>query len=142
MPRSGIAGSYGSSIFSFLRNLHTVLHSGCILLQPKTYSKALPYESQLKHMSLSWTHKQLPCSTMYTATGLSPWGKVAGATVETSSSSWRPITCTEHSVFPSSAARDLHMHRLTCLPRKLAFQDICLPPCTCWVFGFERMSLD
>ena len=29
VPRTGIFGSYGDSIFNVLRNLHSVLHSGC-----------------------------------------------------------------------------------------------------------------
>ena len=35
MPSSGMAGLYGSSISSFLKNLHAVLHSGCILYIPR-----------------------------------------------------------------------------------------------------------
>ena len=63
MPKSGILESYGSFIFSFLRTLHTFLHSGCTNLHSRKQCRRVAF---LKNYIC--TLKQKKCRTNHTTT--------------------------------------------------------------------------
>ena len=90
-PRSGIAGTYGGFIPSFLRNLHTIFHSGCINLSCHQQFKNVPFPP-------TPSPAFIVCSVFYD--GHSDWCEVV------SHCGWAVKICLQWETWISSLSRD------------------------------------
>jgi hypothetical protein len=52
IPRSGITGSYGSSIFSLLRDFHVAFYSGCTNLHSHQQDRSVPFPPHSQQLFL------------------------------------------------------------------------------------------
>lgn len=69
-PMSGTAGSYGSSILDFLRNLHTVWHNGRPDLHSHQQGATTPFLHTVASICFMWSLRWQPSRRVWGVTSL------------------------------------------------------------------------
>ena len=68
VPRSRVAGPHGSALLSFLRDLHTIFHSGCTNSRSHRQCRRLPFFRVFSTVCLLWTFWWWPCWPVWGST--------------------------------------------------------------------------